>query len=1586
MHIYIMEIMRYITALHHRILKGINTIMKLINHLLFFLCISIIGYTSQAQEPFSFQVQVNPGENGAVEAGGLSATLNTTVNDEVIPVPSFYQITAGESAESIANGMMNAYLMYFGMNSVECVGEVTASSNGGSIINITCFNATGVTVSFFPATLATANGITVLSSVANTPTPTATVCPPGTESTLIINVTSEGATETSVVGLQILAFPVSGNVVTINVNHTINAGDSTADLASGLRSSISQALSNSGLECTAIVRTTQFDSVMRIEVTCNCVVDLKGEFTTPETASGTGISIVNDPTPTPTPTNTPTPTHTATPTPTPTHTHTPTETPTPSYTNTPTETNTPITPTNTSTPTPRIFGEEIFDENFALDIHPIQVVQDPRDETINEDIAVIKNKSTMIRVFMVWSPPDPTTILNAECLLTVDGNAYRKFGDIYYRGGKTYILPRGGFFNGSPSANQARDAFNFTFDESKGYRSSGSIMETFASISIDGKFIGGSFEDFELNNFTDQSSNSDSRMTISFRRLASPDKPMQSSQRELVDFARKQFDRMVAVYPVPKSQASYSLSSTTLQLDSLGSIALGLLTWSLDTRVVDNYVYITSGGTPRTRTSARGNSLLEDYQGRGTEGFRQNDTLLLVNENAPTFTTAHEKGHTFGALGIGSLLSRNDFDPVHNNVKSGDGWDVRKVTSRVRPYKPDQSLNALMFSTANGDFDGWISDDEYKELIDNMTSGRAAKVANSRRVKPSQSQEVIFISGQIHENSAEIHPFFTIDSRVSTPFSGSAYSARMIASDNSILSEHPFLVEIPTVMDSDGNTIEPDASDVESSSFGFFTNLPANTQTIQIVKSNQVLAERTVSANPPSITVDSVIETSTPGVFEVMITASDPDNNDLTYNVSYTHDGSILQPINYDWVETAKRFTFDSSLLTGSEQGLIRVDVTDGVRAASAFSQPFEVADQSPIVIINSPGNSSTFAEGDFITLRGHGYDFEDGMTPDESLIWTSNLVSETLGTGESLQINSLPVGSHTITLSITDSNNNTSSESISINVVPQENTPDIIVSNVQALSQNLIVNTTLELTADIVLAGTDANVRFTFQAFNSFGSEIQSDMIEEFVPGNTSFVITFQQYFEMAEDIQVQVSAELINQTDTNPLNNTSTSQLTIFDGDTLSSTTPTPVVNTPTPTPTPTATPAGNSGQINSLVLAQGFGGDSLVTIRNFDPSQGAVTQVLRSFRGAPRVFRDSLGGGESRATYISTGDVNQDGTEDIVVSFGPITTSNALFPNIVIVRDSVTRQVIGHSFNAFPTGNISAVNYNQGEIRTTVGNFLNNGSTQIAVAQGLGGNGVIRLYQYTGNPAPNGWEIVGQFNGLPDTVQSNNANGGVTIASGDINNDGVDELLVAQTNSNTSQTIFHVLRIDANGSIASRHPYAGFIPAFRGNGGLELAVADINGDGKTEILAASKGNTKDFGDSRDTAASNVVSIIEPVIENGTITGFTRPSGSVVSVFTEEINPSGSLSLAVGEMNGNVSDGQEIIIGTGSIYRVNNGTPDPVFPASESRYRIIKIGLTNSTVTGTSNVIGSNRGFSAFTGNFNPNSGSLWLSTLSK
>lgn len=431
----------------------------------------------------------------------------------------------------------------------------------------------------------------------------------------------------------------------------------------------------------------------------------------------------------------------------------------------------------------------------------------------------------------------------------------------------------------------------------------------------------------------------------------------------------------------------------------------------------------------------------------------------------------------------------------------------------------------------------------------------------------------------------------------------------------------------------------------------------------------------------------------------------------------------------------------------------------------------------------------------------------------------------------------------------------------------------------------------------------------------------------------------------------------------------------VTFHSSNTLIEETPTPsptatatATATPTPTQTPTPTPLA-AVDVDEIVLAQGAGGDNRILHRNFadNDTPHVKNGIIRNYKAIGPPSLSAWGGGSGRTTYFSLGDVDNDGDVDIVNTFGTVTKEDAAYPNMMVAIDISTKQLIGHARHTFRS--TGSLDYKKGELRTAVGDFKVDGENLIAVAQGFGSEiGLVRLYKFTGLTAPNAWAYDGQFQPLDNVPTANNANGGVTLAAGDVDGDGKDELLAGQTNSDTSLTQFTVLDIDETGNNPSRRNFTAFQDGFRGQGGIELCVADLNGDGIKEIVAASKG--KRGGD-----AGSLLNVIRPVVAGNTITGYVRPANALQQVVGDPSgnNPNGGLYIAAGEFDGNTSNGDEIIIGSGE------GAP-------QSFYRILKINYDpdegdNGTVTGFTFLIGPPQNLNfvqpAFIGNENPSSG---------
>ncbi|MBF0224557.1 MAG: hypothetical protein HQK76_03795 [Desulfobacterales bacterium] len=110
-----------------------------------------------------------------------------------------------------------------------------------------------------------------------------------------------------------------------------------------------------------------------------------------------------------------------------------------------------------------------------------------------------------------------------------------------------------------------------------------------------------------------------------------------------------------------------------------------------------------------------------------------------------------------------------------------------------------------------------------------------------------------------------------------------------------------------------------------------------------------------------------------------------------------------------------------------------------------------------PKATISSPQAGQSFVEGASITFTGSAADDEDGDLTGNSLEWSSN-VKGVIGQGKSISVNTLSVGTHTITLKATDSDGATGTASISISVTsstPGNSKPTVTITSPTQTSFN---------------------------------------------------------------------------------------------------------------------------------------------------------------------------------------------------------------------------------------------------------------------------------------------------------------------------------------------------------------------------------------------------------------------------------------------------------------------------------------------------------------------------------------------------
>jgi hypothetical protein len=224
-------------------------------------------------------------------------------------------------------------------------------------------------------------------------------------------------------------------------------------------------------------------------------------------------------------------------------------------------------------------------------------------------------------------------------------------------------------------------------------------------------------------------------------------------------------------------------------------------------------------------------------------------------------------------------------------------------------------------------------------------------------------------------------------------------------------------------------SIQPDIGEEgdtnQIANFHLFLTATPSIHTLLLSYNGMALATLTASPEAPTLTLTSPngAQNLTNGTLNVAWTGSDSGGETLVYMVQYSADnGATWKTLAVDWPDQS--LEVDSSYLSATTQGLIRVVATDGINTTTAQSAAtFTIPPHPPVVSINAPSDGSSFVGNQQLFLDASVQDMQDGVLSGTNVQWQSD-IDGPLGTGPIVNFagSILSEGYHTITVTATDS------------------------------------------------------------------------------------------------------------------------------------------------------------------------------------------------------------------------------------------------------------------------------------------------------------------------------------------------------------------------------------------------------------------------------------------------------------------------------------------------------------------------------------------------------------------------------------
>lgn len=408
----------------------------------------------------------------------------------------------------------------------------------------------------------------------------------------------------------------------------------------------------------------------------------------------------------------------------------------------------------------------------------------------------------------------------------------------------------------------------------------------------------------------------------------------------------------------------------------------------------------------------------DDWFGTNDDGvsyvnfFYNYPNAVLVKYRSGVGVPAHELTHTYGihkdeeydwpdppgpdtlAYYISGTPMRDEIDLI---FKNGHIYDLKDPEDVKTAFGKDVTIGGIYCYAGDNRQDSWVCEYTYNEIF--------------RALMDPPNEPVMYIQGVVYENkTVELDSFYELSALPDLIEPGN-YSIRLVSENGETVSLTKF------------------GSNKFETYFGFLVPSSHDVTTVEILEGDTVLSSRTRTTEIPIVT--SLDTETLNDNLTISWTSTDTDSTQLTTDLLYSNTGGDL------WETLAlsvsgTQYSIPIEYLPGGEECMVKLVVTDGFNTVNVISNSFGVQKHTPDCYILEPESAGTYSET--IILDGYGFDYDDGLI-ETDVDWSSD-IDGYLGNGSLLRISNLSPGTHTVSMAVTDSDNNQAIKSVVFTVL----------------------------------------------------------------------------------------------------------------------------------------------------------------------------------------------------------------------------------------------------------------------------------------------------------------------------------------------------------------------------------------------------------------------------------------------------------------------------------------------------------------------------------------------------------------------